>query len=498
MAATSTLLDASASRAARADTLAVARATNDRLAAENRVLRAENKALREHNVALTARVDELDTEVRALSARLADAGGSGPSSPPASRSPHKPRPYPARKKTTRPSGAQPGHKGAALARRVPDTTVRYEPAGTCGCGRDTAEGREVSTTTRQTVGVDVVVSATDHVAVARRCACGRTHKGVLPDGVPAGTAVSYEPSVKALVLALHTGGLLPGAVVADLADALAGLHLSEGTVTAWVGEAAGRLDGFDAVCVEQLAASAVVGADETPVKCVGADGEPASVYVHVAVTDRITRFHTGSRSAADITAGGVVGRHAGTLVSDCYAPYFTAHGGAHQLCTAHLAREAAWWAEQHTPPAAGARLPDFAGIAAVFADAHAAAGSGGSQLFADRLAGLVADGLEVMKDDRRKTANAPRAFLNRLAKRADLLWLFVDDPGVPGTNNAAERAVRPLKTKQKRSGRFRTRAGLDNHVRLAGYTDTARKHGVDPLAALAQLAGGQPWLPPPT
>lgn len=76
-----------------------------------------------------------------------------------------------------------------------------------------------------------------------------------------------------------------------------------------------------------------------------------------------------------------------------------------------------------------------------------------------------------------------------------MLYAFVDDPGVPGTNNAAEQAVRPLKTKQKRSGRFRTRAGLGNHVRLAGYMDTVRKHGQDPLEALTRLAAENPWLP---
>ncbi len=356
--------------------------------------------------------------------------------------------------------------------------------------------KPVSTSTRQTVGVKVTVTATDHVAVVRRCACGTVHRGRLPDGVPAGTAVSYEPSARALVLALHTGGLLPTAVVADLADALAGLNVSEGTICTWAADAAANLDGFDAVCVQLLNNADVVGVDETPVKCVDAAGEPACVYVHAAVTGLVTRFHTGARSSSAITSGGIVGRFGGTLVSDCYAPYFTLHGGAHQLCSAHLVREAAWWAEQHTAPAGGGQVPDFAGIAQVFADAHKQAGQGGSQVFTDRLAVLVDEGLVLMEDDGRRVAAPPRAFLNRLARRAGLLFAFVDDGSVPATNNAAERAVRPLKTKQKRSGRFRTRAGLDQHVRLAGYMDTARKHGIDPLAALTMLAAGNPWLPP--
>lgn len=129
--------------------------------------------------------------------------------------------------------------------------------------------------------------------------------------------MSYEPSARALVLALHTGGLLPTAVVADLADALAGLNVSEGTVCTWAADAAGALDGFDAVCVQLLNAAGVLGADETPVKCVDAAGEPATVYVHAAVSGKVTRFHTGARSSAAITAGGIVGSFAGTLVSDC-------------------------------------------------------------------------------------------------------------------------------------------------------------------------------------
>ena len=493
---TEPLFDASSSRAEFYNTLAVARASNDRLYRENKELKAENKKLREHNTALTARRAEVEVQLKALAARLDAAGGSGPSSPPSTRN-HNTRPYPTRSKSGRQSGGQKGHKGATLARRDPDETVRYEPSGVCACGANAADGKSVSTTTCQTVGVDVSVRATDHVAVTRRCGCGQLHKGVLPDTVPSGTAVSYDSSVKALVLALHTGGLLPTAVVASLTDAIADLSVSEGTINTWMATAAGLLDGFDAVCVETLNASSVVGVDETSVKAVNADGGLATVYVHAAVSDKITRFHCGSRSSDTITAGGVVGKFAGTLVSDCYATYFTAHTGAHQLCTAHLYREASWWSEQHTAPAGGGVVPDFAGIAQVFSDAQKVAGTGGSEQFATRLAALVSEGLVRMEGDTRAVSARPRAYLERLVKRADLLWHFVSNPDIPSTNNGAERAVRPLKTKMKRAGRFRTRAGLDNHVRLAGYVDTARKHGVDPLTALTQLAGGKPWLPPP-
>lgn len=54
-----------------------------------------------------------------------------------------------------------------------------------------------------------------------------------------------------------------------------------------------------------------------------------------------------------------------------------------------------------------------------------------------------------------------------------------------------------VKLQQKISGCWRTSGGASAFLALRSYVSTARKQGQRPLAALAQLASGRPWLPDP-
>lgn len=94
---------------------------------------------------------------------------------------------------------------------------------------------------------------------------------------------------------------------------------------------------------------------------------------------------------------------------------------------------------------------------------------------------------------RSKSAN----LLRRLDRdRAEALR-FAHDFRVPFTNNRAKQDIRMVKLQQKISGCWRTPGGASAFLSLRSYVSTARKQGERPLAALAQLASGRPWLPDP-
>jgi hypothetical protein len=65
-------------------------------------------------------------------------------------------------------------------------------------------------------------------------------------------------------------------------------------------------------------------------------------------------------------------------------------------------------------------------------------------------------------------------------------------PGLP------DRDLRMVKLQQKISGCWRTLAGAEAFLALRSYLSTARKHGLNPLAALGLLFQGQAWLPAPS
>ena len=67
------------------------------------------------------------------------------------------------------------------------------------------------------------------------------------------------------------------------------------------------------------------------------------------------------------------------------------------------------------------------------------------------------------------------------------LFVFVEDPAVPATNNAAERSLRHLVTTRKISGGTRSAAGTATKMTLATLFGTWRLQGRDPLAACRAL-----------
>ncbi|MGO9977567.1 MAG: IS66 family transposase [Solirubrobacteraceae bacterium] len=74
---------------------------------------------------------------------------------------------------------------------------------------------------------------------------------------------------------------------------------------------------------------------------------------------------------------------------------------------------------------------------------------------------------------------------------------FAHDFEVPFTNNLAEQDIRMAKLQLKISGCWRTDTGAQRYLTIRSYLQTARKHGISPLAILQQLTAGQPWMPPP-
>ncbi len=78
----------------------------------------------------------------------------------------------------------------------------------------------------------------------------------------------------------------------------------------------------------------------------------------------------------------------------------------------------------------------------------------------------------------------------RLRDSRDGVLRLARDPAVPAPGNEAERALRPLKVRQRISGSFRSEAGARNHAALRTVLDTARKQGWNLLETLRTAPEG--------
>ncbi len=84
----------------------------------------------------------------------------------------------------------------------------------------------------------------------------------------------------------------------------------------------------------------------------------------------------------------------------------------------------------------------------------------------------------------------------RYLKHRHSLFVFLDRPDVPPTNNVSERALRPAVVHRKVTGGFRSTWGARTYAALASVIDTAALNGVSAFAALQSLMG-TPALPLP-
>ncbi len=213
------------------------------------------------------------------------------------------------------------------------------------------------------------------------------------------------------------------------------------------------------------------------------------------------------RGVVAMDAAGVLPGFGGVAVHDGWSPYWRYPTATHALCAAHLVRELEGIGEE---PGQGwaAELAEWFAIACGQTATARAAG-------AERLAAAVAAGLRERDDrilaagraanppprrppGRRRPRRSPAVrLLGRLEGHREEVLRFLADLRVPPTNNQAERDIRMVKLQQKVSGCWRTLDGAQAFLTVRSYISTARKHGVNPLAALRRLFEGDPWLPAP-
>jgi len=230
-------------------------------------------------------------------------------------------------------------------------------------------------------------------------------------------------------------------------------------------------------------------------------------WVHSASTSLLTLFTLhAKRGKVAMDAAGVLPRFAGVAVHDGWAPYWRFGDVRHALCGAHLLRELDAITEE---PGQGwaAGMAELLVDAKLVADRARAAGAGrvddqARARLHTRYERLLADGQAAnpppptigRRPGRARRSSAAR-LLTRLDAHRDEVLRSLDDTRVPFDNNQAERDLRMVKLQQKISGCWRTLAGAEAFLALRSYLATARKHGMNPLAALRQLFEGHAWLP---
>lgn len=333
---------------------------------------------------------------------------------------------------------------------------------TCG----TAVTNPVSSRTRMIE--DILLTPQTHVTewTIHRYWCTTCEKqvaGTIP-GVSPKTTIG--PNTLTFVVLAKYRWNQPYAKIKDQLAVCFGMRISEGEIAHLITTAATLVGPKWHEIVQAVKADRKVHCDETGWYI---DGE--KVWAHTFANDYAVLYEilpTRGKGVAEKMLAG----YTGTRITDCL-PNYKHLSGSHQICWAHLTREAQENAERMPEENERQYLKEqLDGIYAVLRDATAA--------WEEKTAAKTKRGCErrvkklirsSWKDER------CRLLVNRLQDFRAALFTCLDYPGIPPDNNQAERTLRKLVVQRKISGGNRSPTHAVHHAKLMSVIETLRLEG---------------------
>jgi hypothetical protein len=336
--------------------------------------------------------------------------------------------------------------------------------------------------TEDLVPAKVVVSCY-HTVSGYCAACRRRVETRAPEQPPAADVPHAQLGINALATAavLRVVHRLPFAQVVAVLAGLSGLTVSRGCVARQLQRLGEWLDPYCERVKLALRASPRVNGDETGWRTDGRNG-----YLW-AVTDPKrghTLYHVDKSRSGEVVEGLLGAAFPGTLTCDFYSAY-NRLDCPKQRCLAHLLRELKQ-AARDSPAFAACDfyrrckrlMRDMLGLKRKWDRLDDATYTRRACRLEDRL-----DQLAKAEWDEPDAARLAK----RLSKHRAELTRFLWDEHLDGTNNAAERALRPAVVMRKVTGGSRSAAGAEAWARLASLTRTASQQGRNVLETVKQL-----------
>ncbi len=449
-----------------------------------------------------AEIESLKSQVKELQERLST--NSRNSSKPPSADGFNKQTRSLRKKSGKKTGGQAGHQGHRLAlREQPDATHLHPPQSCTSCGVCLAEVEgKVSSERRQVFDLPPLkLEVREHRVSRKRChLCGTEQVGEFPLEVPPGA--SYGARIKAFLVYLHKGQLIPVGRSCQVVTDLFTHSPSEGSLHTIIRECSAELEEVCELIKETAIKAAVANFDET-----GIAVEQKLGWLHTASTKEVTYYaFDAQRGRAAMDRIGILAHFHGVACHDALASYLS-YRCRHSLCNAHSLRELTFLEEVQERVWAGEMKTLLVYIKSRVDKAVAA---GTTELREKEQAKFVKKFEEILQRGFAREAQEPalptgrrgrhkqskgKNLLDRLCKYQEETLRFMRDFRVPFDNNLAERDLRMMKVQQKISGCFRTKEGARDFCRIRSYLSTMRKQGHNLLETLRTVFEGNPLLP---
>lgn len=309
--------------------------------------------------------------------------------------------------------------------------------------------------------------------------CRKRFKAAAPDGFEPGSP--FGPNLRAFVLYLRVTHAISFERLARLVSDLFGLSISEGALVNIMAGSAGAFAMACAAIRARLLSSSVLQSDETGMR-VGKKTWWTWVFHHA---DSAAFVIVPSRGK-DVVEGFLGAHRPDYWVSDRLAAQMGWSRKEHQVCLAHLIRDAQYAVDDGDMAFAPKLKELFERACGI--------GRRRSQLAEATLRSHYYK-LEERLDRLLLIAPIGRVGekLQRTVKRyRQNLFVFVVHRELPPTNNGSEQALRPCVTFRKVTNCFRSEWGAKLYADIRSVLETARRRAIDPLRAIRLTLKGEP------
>lgn len=382
-----------------------------------------------------------------------------------------------RKKSDRPVGGQPGHKGTTLRQSEHIDKVEAADLGTCSfcsCNLSQVQGRVVER--RQVIDIFFPrMFITEYVSFEKTCPnCGAKTRTPFPEGVNA--PVCYGANLKALVVYLVEAMNVPTNKVKSFLKEVFDIGLSEGTICNMVQSVKKKGMPAYAKIHDMMLDESVVGGDETTENING-----MLRWLWAWQSSRLTYLAGGKgRGPKDFDSEFPNGFPNSVFVSDRLPLYYNVVAKGHQICLAHLLRNLQYLNQLDTEQTWSKRMQDL------FRDAirqrkHIDWADIDRNGIVERFDKLLEESLDKLHVEFRRLQKS-------LRKWRDAVFTFLYEENVPSDNNASEGAIRKAKSKMKISQCFRSFKGEEAFAVLHSLMDTAKKNGQSAFNVISTIA----------
>jgi transposase len=455
------------------------RRENERLRRENEQLRREKEQLHEEQRRLHQEQERLRQENDRLRRQLEEAQRTQKrQAAPFSRGQRRADP----KRPGRKPGAAYGQRHRKAIPEYVDEVIAVPLPAHCNCGGGLALEKIESQYQHEVVRK--TIWRRFDIAIGRCRQCQQRVQGRDPrqtsDALGA-AAVQLGPAALALGVRMNKGlGMPHGDVAAVLQDSF-GLQVHRSTICRAVERVARRGEATWHALRDAARRSLVNAIDET-----GWNVEAQLRWLWVVVSEQVTFCDIlpgrGFAQAASLLGAD----YEGWLTHDGWAVYYKFLQAGHQSCISHLVRRCRDMTAVSTPSAA--RFPQE--VKAILEKGLALRDRYEKRQFSRHGLWTATGRLEAELDRllaRSYRDSANRRLAKHLARERPYLFTFLYCPGLDATNNAAERALRPLVVARKNWGGNRTEKGARAQAVISSILASARQQGKNPLDVLIEL-----------